>query len=150
MSLLRTPICRSLKTRPPVTLSILSGNTREQFLRESYRVLKPSGCLVLSDNLVTWRSQLRDPTGIAANCVPNLEEYRDFYRSAGFDQVQVVDATLECWIRFHSRCLRSLRSSSVKDEIDWTTLSRAESYFRRRTQAVRYYVLVCGRKPRSA
>jgi len=73
-------------------------NTRERFLREALRVLKPGGSLVLSD--ILFRSFLK-PIGDfghvpPANFVESIADYRAGLEAAGFESLQVEDATERC------------------------------------------------------
>jgi MPBQ/MSBQ methyltransferase len=73
-------------------------DTRDTFLREAWRVLKPGGSLVLTDML--FRGFLR-PLGKygqvpPANFVPDIASYRAGLEAAGFEDVNVKDATQAC------------------------------------------------------
>jgi MPBQ/MSBQ methyltransferase len=74
--------------------------TRQDFLKEVARILRPGGRLVLSDILVPrWAARLnrRLPH---SNWV-GLDDYCDAYRQAGFKDIDVVDAREECWTGFY-------------------------------------------------
>src|SRR5215471_8355078 len=73
-------------------------DTRDVFFREALRVLKPGGSLVLSDML--FRDVLR-PLGRyeqvpPANFAADIASYRHRFETAGFEAVDVQDATRAC------------------------------------------------------
>lgn len=127
-------------------------NTRDQFLREAYRVLKPGGWLTLSDILSpqpTSRTQRRLHR-VEANYVPDLDTYRQRLVAAGFAQPQVVDATEACWGGFKRHLQRWPREERAAGQLSWSEAWRARLGFRMviatRQRALRYYVLAAAQK----
>lgn len=71
--------------------------TREKFLREVLRVLKPGGTLVLSDALISSVAKEQRPHFPEANFIEQLDDYRGLYRQLGFSEVVIEDATKQSW-----------------------------------------------------
>ncbi|MDY7012651.1 MAG: hypothetical protein SVX43_03445 [Cyanobacteriota bacterium] len=84
------------------------------------------------------------------NHVSNLDEYRSLYLRSGFQNVELIDATQECSVRYYQRLLDFLQK---KIAITWSGKIRFEAtkrYFLSSMNATRYYLLVGAIKPPSS
>ena len=73
--------------------------SRERFLAEALRVLKPGGHLVLSDLVMSRGTPLVPPE----NHLPDRRAYARLLARCGFVDVVVIDATRETWRAFRRR-----------------------------------------------
>lgn len=79
-------------------------DTREQFLAEACRVLRPGGWLVMSDLLLARATQFMP----AANYLTGVAAYRRVLDQAGFTRIDVEDITEPGWRSFRRALSRYL------------------------------------------
>ena len=127
-------------------------NTRDQFLREACRVLKPGGWLTLSGILSPQPSSRtqRRLHRVEENCVATLDDYRQRFLAASFSQVQMVNATENCWEGFKRHLQRWPKEERAAGRLSWGDYWRATLGFRMvlrtRQRALRSYVLATAQK----
>ena len=73
-------------------------------------------------------------------------EYRDLYLRAGFERVEVVDATAKCSTGFWRHTLRRVHDRWWRNEIDDRTFQQLKGYVIERERTKGYYLLVCAQK----
>jgi MPBQ/MSBQ methyltransferase len=81
-------------------------DTRDEFLKEAHRVLKPGGSLAMSDMLfpITILSDFGQVP--RANLLPSIAEYCARLAAAGFVSIEVTDATDDCLGGFRANLAR--------------------------------------------
>jgi SAM-dependent methyltransferase len=127
--------------------------TREKFLKEAYRVLKPGGSLVMSDILFRAIPKVISELNWVppANLVSSVADYGARLAATGFNDIDVMDATDSClggfrrnlvrWPAAERRAGRMKLSRSLGAALAFRVMA---SYF---GLICRSYLLVSARKP---
>jgi ubiquinone/menaquinone biosynthesis C-methylase UbiE len=126
-------------------------NTREDFLREAYRVLERGGYLALSDILFkSPEAEASRPSRDIRNFLAGPRAYAELLRQIGFDEVVVLDCTRQCPIQFRKHVKNYLRKRSLRQPGErrrLSTLRLAATLGAIMTRDIRHYLLVSARKP---
>src|SRR6516165_2549920 len=126
-------------------------DTRDKFLKEAHRVLKPGGSLAMSDMLFPINILSEFGQVPRANLLPSIAEYRARLAAAGFVSIEVTDATEDClggfranlahWAGAERRAGRMTLSRSLAAAVIGKLLA---AFFGR---SCKTYLLVSARKP---
>lgn len=129
--------------------------TRDAFLGEAFRVLKSGGSLVLSDMIFRrFIEPLGPPLQVPrANLVRDIATYRKRLGAAGFEKIEVKDATLAVMGGFRRHLVRwpvaERRNGHMKlsESLAASLVCRlVAGYF---GSATKFYLLVSAQKPMS-
>nr|AAS47557.1 putative methyltransferase [symbiont bacterium of Paederus fuscipes] len=122
--------------------------TRQKFLEEARRILRPGGRLVLSDVLFSSSERLEQypifPSAI--NHLNDTEEYRRLLKDTGFSQVEIEDVSDEVWGAHFIYAVKRVHEAFYKGELDIVQLTEMLWSYYQLNSITKHCLFICAQK----
>lgn len=125
-------------------------DSRYRFLKDSIRILKPGGKLLLADILFSRESVIVNRGRYRANYVKDLDSYKDLFMRAGFDQgLEIVDLTADCIHAYIENISEYMREKYLAKEISEGKFNALMTFVSWLVLFAKHYLLVVAKKSAS-
>lgn len=115
-------------------------------LKNIYKILKSGGCLVGSDILYNNKKKTVNLFKKTLYYLNDLNEYNNILLDIGFREVNIVDATYECWSNFCRHRETFFQMKMAKGEIDENIINEIKADMPGNDLTVNHYILFCAIK----
>ncbi len=121
--------------------------TRNKFIEEAYRVLKPRGKLILTDIMANQNIFKEGTQFPKENYLENIESYRSLLKKIGFRKVEIRDALHSCWKGMYYNFMRFLKKKTEERELRFFASKIINNKLFIFDQNLSGYLLIVAEKP---
>jgi len=126
--------------------SIFHFNTKEDFLRQAYGILKPGGYLILTDLLFRGAVFSNETFHFRENNPPSITAYEALYKKIGFSEVEIADCTAQCWKAYRNHMLGYIFTKARSGKLDLLARCNEIALLLKMQLFLKHYVLVAAKK----